>query len=369
MTIASEITDLQTNLANAKSAVTAKGGTVGNTGLAGLASEINTIPSGGGGGKTPKDVNFYDLDGTLVESWTVQELASKTALPANPTPPTGLTALGWNWTLEDLKTENAPMTVGQVYRPTDEKTHLFVEVDANHLTPHCSIGLNGTATIDWGDGTTTTLTGTSLDTDVGSYHTYAQAGSYEVTIELGEGSVGRIRGSRSYVSFLWKGEQTQSSLTRTNLDYGQQVKKLFIGKNFDFGVVNYGLNYLGIETVTFPYTPTNYNQYWVSFCPNLNCAIIIPPNLGDTLGSYFLSGCSSFNNQISIPKNIENTEQNFMSGCYSFSQTLVFSSSFSRFNSTNQLYNCDSLKKIIVNTSAYPSANQTLATQNLASSA
>ena len=49
MTIASEISDLQTNLTAAKNAVTAKGGTVGNTGLAGLASEIAGIPSGGGG--------------------------------------------------------------------------------------------------------------------------------------------------------------------------------------------------------------------------------------------------------------------------------------------------------------------------------
>ena len=47
MTIASEITDLTTNLAAAKTAVTNKGGTVGDTGLAGLASEIATIPSGG----------------------------------------------------------------------------------------------------------------------------------------------------------------------------------------------------------------------------------------------------------------------------------------------------------------------------------
>lgn len=49
MTIASEITDLQANLAAAKDAVTNKGGTVGDTGLAGLATEIASIPSGGGG--------------------------------------------------------------------------------------------------------------------------------------------------------------------------------------------------------------------------------------------------------------------------------------------------------------------------------
>lgn len=47
MTIASEIQDLQTNLQAAKTAVTTKGGTVGDTGLAGLASEIASIPSGG----------------------------------------------------------------------------------------------------------------------------------------------------------------------------------------------------------------------------------------------------------------------------------------------------------------------------------
>lgn len=46
MTIASELEDLQTNLANAKAAVVAKGGTVGDTGLAGLTSEIASIPSG-----------------------------------------------------------------------------------------------------------------------------------------------------------------------------------------------------------------------------------------------------------------------------------------------------------------------------------
>lgn len=47
MSIESQLEDLQTNLTNAKSAVETKGGTVGDTGLAGLASEIAGIPSGG----------------------------------------------------------------------------------------------------------------------------------------------------------------------------------------------------------------------------------------------------------------------------------------------------------------------------------
>ena len=48
MSIASEIEDLNTNITAAKNAVTAAGGNVGDTGLSGLATEIGTIPSGGG---------------------------------------------------------------------------------------------------------------------------------------------------------------------------------------------------------------------------------------------------------------------------------------------------------------------------------
>lgn len=47
MSIASEITALNTNLTAAKDAVVDKGGAVGDTGLAGLATEIASIPSGG----------------------------------------------------------------------------------------------------------------------------------------------------------------------------------------------------------------------------------------------------------------------------------------------------------------------------------
>lgn len=46
MSIASELQDLNTNLTNAKTAVKNKGGTISNTGLAGLADEIATISGG-----------------------------------------------------------------------------------------------------------------------------------------------------------------------------------------------------------------------------------------------------------------------------------------------------------------------------------
>lgn len=64
MSIAEEINDLQVNLQDAKDAVVEKGGTVGDTGLAGLAAEIADIPTGGGGG----EIGAY---GRLIYYWDV----------------------------------------------------------------------------------------------------------------------------------------------------------------------------------------------------------------------------------------------------------------------------------------------------------
>lgn len=66
MSIASEITALNTNLTAAKDAVVTKGGTTGDTGLAGLAAEIESIPSGGGS----TEVTGY---GKLLYYWDVTE--------------------------------------------------------------------------------------------------------------------------------------------------------------------------------------------------------------------------------------------------------------------------------------------------------
>ena len=62
-----------------------------------------------------KDVNFYDYDGTLVTSYTKTEFLSLSAMPDNPSHD-GLTAQGWNWSLNDAKTyvtANGKLDVGQ----------------------------------------------------------------------------------------------------------------------------------------------------------------------------------------------------------------------------------------------------------------
>lgn len=308
MSIASEITDLNTNLTAAKAAVTAKGGTTGNTGLAGLASEIANIPSGGTA-VSEKDINFFDYDGTLVESWTLAELQTKSALPSAPAHD-GLTSQGWNWTLAELQAENQKTNVGCLYMPTDGKTHIFVDVDADHLTPHLAIGLNGTATIDWGDNTaTTTLTGSSIDSGQGSFHTYASAGSYEVTIDIPEGSAGKIRGNDNYVAFLWKGEATQSALTLKNKAYAAQVQKIYIGARLNAitGMNWCGLKYITLhDAVTFPTdTSGGLNNRHFIYCSNLKF-FAYPRSASAAIRMF--NNCDNLEN-ISFPPNLAQITQ------------------------------------------------------------
>lgn len=287
MTIASEITALQTNLTAAKNAVTAKGGTVGDTGLAGLASEIASIPSGGGSSVTPKDINFYDYDGTLVESWDLSELSSKTALPDAPTHD-GLTSDGWNWTLAQLQTQNCPTNVGHHYTPNDGKTHLFVSMDADHLSPTLGLGVNGTVNIDWGDGSIGTLSGTSTNAGVTTTHTYASAGDYEVKIEIPTGTSANIRGN-TITTHLWRNSNF-SNINANTRTYNGQLKEVWFGSDMGCGTGSMDYPFQGcfnLEKVCYPLTTlTAPNTIIFNNCCSLKFISVPPGMIKVSLGEY-----------------------------------------------------------------------------------
>ena len=144
------------------------------------------VPTGGGTTViSPKDINFYDYDGTCVAAWSLAELAGKTALPDYPAHE-GLTCQGWNWTLADLKTENAKMNVGAMYITTDGKTRLHIVLPEQRKTLRLGLCVNGTAVIDWGDGSeTASLQGTNLNTVLyTAAHSYSASGAYTISIAV-----------------------------------------------------------------------------------------------------------------------------------------------------------------------------------------
>lgn len=146
------------------------------------------------------DINFWDYDGTLLYSWTLAELATKTELPPLPSHD-GLICQGWNWTLQDIKDAGRELDIGALYITDDGKTRIYVDVDTetwddfvlNYWQSH-----HNATTVDWGDGTTPE---TKYDYSwLEHRHVYASSGSYVITmsvkegatIQLGNGSNGRM---------------------------------------------------------------------------------------------------------------------------------------------------------------------------------
>ena len=145
------------------------------------------------------DINFWDYDGTLLYSWTLAELTTKTELPPLPSHD-GLICQGWNWTLQDIKDAGRELDIGALYITDDGKTRLYVDVDTetwdDFVLNYWQDPRNAT-TVDWGDGTTPETV--NKDSWIEHRHVYAASGSYVITmsvkegatIQLGNGSNGR----------------------------------------------------------------------------------------------------------------------------------------------------------------------------------
>ena len=187
-------TTTSTELTSIADAIRAKGGTQASlTYPAGFISAINDIPTGGGGNPTApdNDVVFIDYDGEIRYSYTAAEFAALTALPANPTH-SGLIAQGWNWTLADAKTYVAAygaLVIGQQYITQSGATEIDIYlISGLALSPILSCAVNGTVLINWGDGFTSAVTGTSLTTIKETTHTYAAKGHYTISLEATSGT-------------------------------------------------------------------------------------------------------------------------------------------------------------------------------------
>lgn len=137
--------------------------------------------------------NFYDYDGSLVYSFTVEEINSMSEMPALPSH-SGLVSRGWNWSLDGVKrmmTNYGRCDVGAMYVTDDGTTRLYVEDAQDGLPFSVTIltdySVSGGPTIDWGDGTTTSL---SSSGHVTTKHEYNTSGNYVISISFTKGPCG-----------------------------------------------------------------------------------------------------------------------------------------------------------------------------------
>ena len=282
-----------------------------------LIKKIGGTGGGGGGGgsssASPKDVNFYDYDGTLVASYSLSEAQSLTALPDGPTHD-GLTFQSWNYTLEKVKAFTRPMEVGAMYITDDGKTRLHIRIAADgrmNVPLYISQTVANGVTIDWGDGSVTeTLAGTG---NVNTTHTYANIGDYVITLNPVDGcGLGLGSDSSSY--------GVLGSTGSNGRVYCNMLQDVQIGN----GVTSIGdsaFRYCySLASITIPDSVTNIGTYAFYNCYSL-ASITIPDSV-TSIDTCVFQNCYSLAS-ITIPDSVTSIGNSAFYNCYSLASITI----------------------------------------------
>ena len=300
-------------LTNIADAIRAKNGETERYTPAQMAQKIIDLPSGSPVSAKPKDVNFFDYEGTLLYSYTLDEVQSLTDLPPAPKH-SGLVFQEWNWSLSDIKALTRPMNIGATYITDDGATRLHIRIAAvGRMAVPLYIGqtvANG-VTIDWGDGSTAeTLSGTG---NVNTSHTYAEPGDYVISLTPQDGCTLSLgAGSSSYC--------VMGSTGNNGRVYCNMLQEVYVGKNV-----------------------TTIGSYAFYYCHSL-ASVTIPDGV-TSIGVYAFYNCYSLAN-VTIPYGVTSIVNDVFHNCYSLANvTIPDGVTFIR---TNAFYNCYSLANVTI---------------------
>lgn len=274
--------------------------------------------------------NFIDYDGTLMYSFTDEEIDMMSELPQPSIDHTedNLTFQEWNWNLDDLKswdrTRPDRPIVGANYTTTDGYTYMYLDLPAGNKT--LSMYFNyyeGTEEIDWGDGTTTTIRSTTIN------HTYISAGSYTI----------KIKGS-------WNTRLSFSSTSSDGTTAKQYIRHIRLGNITLEG--NGFCNLYHLETISL----SNNAAYELTYAYGMfrKCfhliAVVIPRYITGTSNTDYFFDNNFDIETISFSKNIHSIGRNFAYYCFSL-KNIVLPSNITAINGQSFAYDY-SLKNIVI---------------------
>ena len=333
MSIASEITRINTNIAAAYDVCEDKGATMPLAqNSANLADTIDSISSGSVEPVAEKDVNFFDYDGTLLYSFTKAESDALTALPALPSHE-GLVCQGWNYTLAEIRDEPFKVNVGCNYTTSDGSTRLYISAVAGapiqtfplylRLAPQSSV------TVEWGDGTSSEL----------------QNGDLLPQVKYISHSYSAPRSDTEFCICISGGHFEIGGITQNNLFGGQQIPldRVHLGTNCTAFSAYAFQNCGSLSTVSVPNSITGIGINAFQNCCSLK-SFSIPSSI-TSLGSYSFQNCCSLKS-VTIPSSITSLGSYFFQYCYSLKSVSIPSSITSI--GANMFYQCQTLNSAVL---------------------
>lgn len=288
----------------------------------------------------PKYVNFIDCDGTILYSYTEEEILELTELPPLPTKP-GCIYQSWNWTLADIQSYGFPLTVGAARVPSDGDTRLTFELlqgDDLTLSIPFSENTGREYTFDWGDGTTEVYTASP------AVHTYAEMGKHVVSMDANETYKLLTLSSTTAIRLvkLEFGARHIYTLDNNLLSHCFMLCEVSIPENIkSFSACSFQYCY-SLRSVTMPAGFYELSSGVFNVCHSLQ-RVSIPKRIA-TMGTSCFLGCFVLKT-LSIPSNTKyDIPSDFLRNCQCIQR--IFIPSTVRTIRANAFYDCTRLHHI-----------------------
>ena len=277
---------------------------------------IDSINGSEEGGTGDEDVLFYDDlmnngDGGIYYACSAAELQAMTSLPENPDHSDystqgisiPMTSQGWNWTRADAKAQVAAtgkIEIGQMYKPTDEKSHYVLYVPENDKRKKFTVMIEVT-----GGSVTYKLDNEAEQTASETFTiTFATFGWHHLTISAGTG-----------VTY----KHQELSIGRNQI-CKYLLKEAYFSDKVSFA--DRGLyQYFNLEKITLAYGMESFDSTYVFYANNTLKRVTIPSGI-TTIGTALFFYCYNLK-YISIPKSVTRFESSVFTDTYNIKRITI----------------------------------------------
>lgn len=292
---------------------------------------VNVEASGGEIGTGIYHIRYFDIDGTILKEERINKGDSLTP-PDNPSYDFDYLIFdSWNYDIANTVVDG-PLDIGAIYNTIDNATYLFCRFTNNTGLEVTLKSIDGSYTIDWGDGTVNS----SLT------HTYANEGEYII----------KISGSFSFQYI----NSTAGLLGDSLLN--DALQKIYIG-NME-NIVGYLFDACTLlQIISLSNSITTIGTEAFRYCYRLQHVNI--PNSITTIDSYAFEACGALQS-VSMPISITALSGTFDS-CVSLKKVVIPNSVVDI--NKRVFYNCRQLQDLVIPKNVTTIGNNTFMTSFL----